>query len=195
MNLNVKALQPEQGQAFIDFFSNLSFEHVPHWSTCYCRFYHTDCSAEQWQNRSGAVNSKEAVEKIKNGEMKGYLAYDGDKIIGWLNANDARSYLRLKEEMKPVIQDKKAGCSICYVIDQDYRRQGVATALLEYAIKDFKKQGYDGMLAIPLENPKDEKNNPAALYRGAVSMYEKQGFKELFRDGSLRVLWLDLHAQ
>ncbi len=192
MNLIVKALQPKQGNEFADFFSNLNFEHEPHWSSCYCRFYHTDCTSEQWQNRSAAENRREALEKIDRGEMKGYLAYDGDKIIGWLNANDARSYIRLKEKMEPVIQDKKAGCSICYVIDPDYRRKGVATALLEYAVKDFKRQGYDGMLAIPLEKPMDQNNNPATLYRGAVSMYQKQGYKELFRDGPVRVLWLDL---
>lgn len=192
MNIEVRAIQANQGKDFVDYFSNLSFAHADHWSGCYCRFYHRECSQEHWQKRNGALNRKEAIEKISSGEMKGYLAYEGAKIIGWLNANDGKSYVRLKEEMKPVIQDKKVGCTICYVIDPEYRRRGVATALLKYAVNDFKKRGYDGMLAIPLEHSGDEKNNPATLYRGAVSMYKKQGYRELFREGALRVLWLDL---
>lgn len=188
MNYTVKPLSPDLAETFTTYLGSLDFNHAPHWATCYCMFYQTNCSQEEWQNRTGPENRSAAAKLIKEGSMKGYLAFAGDECIGWCNANDARQYIRLEEEMKPVIRDLKVGCVICYVIHPEYRNQGVARLLLKHALADFKAEGYDAVLAIPL----DRKDEPENLYRGTVKMYTEQGFKEIQRHGDLRVLWLDL---
>jgi GNAT superfamily N-acetyltransferase len=188
MSYIVKPLSAETAESFVEYLGGLDFGHAPHWATCFCRFYHLDCSREEWMNRSGEVNKKEAIEEIKAGNMKGYLAFDGEKCIGWCNANSAEKYLRLKDDIKPVIKDKKAGCVICFVIHQDYRRQGVARLLLKQAVEDFKAQGYDGVLALPI----DDKEVPEKLYRGTINMYKEQGFEEIQRIDNLSVMWLTL---
>lgn len=187
MEYTIKALSPELATTFTDYLDNLDYAHEPHWSTCYCRFYHTDCSFEQWKNRSGQENRQEAIEQIRAGKMKGYLAFDGDKCIGWCNANKANEYLRLQEYIGDFAADKKVGIVICFVIHQEYRRQGVARLLLKQAVEDFKKQGYDGVLAMPV----DIKDKPEKLYRGTVNMYKEQGFKEIERHENVSVVWLE----
>ena len=51
----IKPLSPELATTFTEYLENLDFGE-PHWSSCFCRFYHTDCSAEQWSKRTGAEN-------------------------------------------------------------------------------------------------------------------------------------------
>ena len=83
--------------------------------------------------------------------MKGYLVFHEDKCIGWCNANEAGHFIRLEEKMKPIIKDQKVGCVICFVVHPQYRKQGVARMLLERAVKDFKLEGFEAVLALPLE--------------------------------------------
>ena len=60
MEYTIKPLNAELMNHFIDFFDSLSFDHVPEWASCFCRFYYTNYSQEEWQNRTGEQNRKEA---------------------------------------------------------------------------------------------------------------------------------------
>lgn len=196
MDIRIEKVKEGMGQTFADYFNNLDFSHEPHWAGCYCRFYFTgagfsETDLSEWQARSGENNKNEAIDEIDNGSMSGFLAFDEDKCIGWLNANDWKALKRLHEYVSDTVGDKKVGITICYVIHPEYRNRGVATALLKGAIDDFRKQGYDAVLALPVYS----KDFSPKLYRGTISMYEKFGFKRLdeFGDlGDVRVYWLDL---
>ncbi|SHJ58947.1 hypothetical protein SAMN02745975_02413 [Geosporobacter subterraneus DSM 17957] len=48
--------------------------------------------------------------------MKGYLAFHGDKSIGWCNANDGQRFIRLEKDIAHMVKDQKGGCVICFVI-------------------------------------------------------------------------------
>lgn len=120
--------------------------------------------------------------------MKGYLAFDQDKCIGWCNANDIKQYLRIEDDLKPYTQNYKVGCIICFVIHPEYRKQGVARLLLKKAIEDFKSEGFDAVIAIPIEN----NNEPEKLYRGTLNMYNENNFKEIDKLDETSVMWLKL---
>lgn len=188
MNYTVKPLSPELAETFTEYLENLSFDHEPHWAGCFCRYYHTNCSFEQWQNRTGAENRIEAIEQIVNGSMKGYLAFDGDKCIGWCNANDIHEFKRLENDINHIIKNQKVGCVICFVIHPEYRRQGVARLLLKQAVEDFRVHGFEAVLSIPV----DIKDAPEKLYRGTMNMYKEHGFEEIEKDGNSSFMWLKL---
>ena len=187
MTYRIEPLTPSLAEVFSEYLKNLSFDHAPHWATCFCRFYHHDCSYDEWFARTGEQNRVEAMEEIKVGNMKGYLAFDGDRCIGWLNANDSRSYIRLAEDVAPFVGERKVGMVICYVIDPMYRRQGVARLLLGRAIEDFRIQGCDGVLALPV----DEEENLDTRYRGTLNMYNEAGFKRVLKEDRVNVMWLE----
>lgn len=189
MNYTIKSLGPDLAATFTEYLQNLDFAHSPHWATCYCRYYHTNCSSAEWEQRTGAQNKLEAIEQIKSGKMKGYLAFDGDKCIGWCNANNVKEYKRFENDLDTIIKDKKTGCVICFVIHPDYRGQGVARQLLKHAIMDFRKHGYEAVIALPIEN----KQAPEKLYRGTLNMYNENGFKEIERQGNMSIMWLDIN--
>lgn len=188
MKYTIKPLSPELAITFAEYFYSLDFGHEPHWATCFCRFYHTNCSTDQWSDRTGEENRLEAIEQIKAGNMKGYLAFDGDRCIGWCNANNVNQYIRLKQDIKHLVEGKKVGCIICFVIHQEYRRQGVARYLLKQAVEDFRLQGFNAVLAIPV----DIKDSPDKLYRGTINMYRELGFREIERHDNVSVVWLEI---
>jgi len=105
--------------------------------------------------------------------MKGYLAYLGDKPVGWCNANDKTSYPRLMKSKEISDEKGEKTCSIvCYVIAPDYRRKGVASQILDFVIKSCSEKGYDFVEAYPR---KGELSN-AFHYHGPLSMYKRAGF-------------------
>jgi GNAT superfamily N-acetyltransferase len=189
MNLRIKSLWECSSQDFTDFLQRLDFGHAPHWAGCYCRFYHHDEDFDDWKNRLPIENRREAIDCIEHKQMHGFLAFDDEQCIGWLNANDVKTFVRLKNLIPDFIKDKKAAMTICYVIDPQYRNQKAATSLLQEAIRHYRSLGYDGMLAAPFETDGDF----ALKYRGTPGMYEKLGYTMIDRMDRLSVYWLDFH--
>lgn len=146
-----------------------------------------DCSEKEWGARPGEHNRAEALDEIRGGSMKGYLAFDGGQCIGWCNANDIRAYSRLSDDIVPYVQGEKAGCTICYVIHPGYRNQGVARSLLKAAAESFRTDGYDAVLALPVGGQIN-----ARRYRGTMHIYEELGFQEVVRIDDTTVMRLGL---
>lgn len=189
MNLDIRSVWECETKEFTEFLERLDYGHAPHWSGCYCRFYHTTVDFETWKNRDPKINKNEAQAAILARQMHGFLAYDDDQCIGWLNANDAHAFIRLTDYYPAFIKDKKVACTICFVIDPQYRNQKVATSLLEAAIQHYRQLGYDGMIAAPIEADGDF----ALKYRGTAGMYEKSGYTLIEKIDRLSVYWLDFH--
>lgn len=65
MNYTVRPLTNETKEIFTEFLGNVDFSYAPHWATCFCRFYFTDCDQEQWMNRTGEDNRLEALKDFQ----------------------------------------------------------------------------------------------------------------------------------
>ena len=171
--MNIEALSPLNASAYLKYLEKMDFHHAPDWAGCFCRYYHNDCSDAQWKKRNAAENKAEALKAIEQGSMKGYLAYDHEKVISWINANHVDAYPRLTSFIEPYLTSKKMGCAVCFVIHPEYRQQGIASKLLSHAVNKFIEEGYDAVLGFPFENPQA----PQKAYRGFTSMYLELGFK------------------
>lgn len=176
MSFRIVPLKPAMADIFSDYLSSLDFTHAPYFATCFCRFYHINCSDNEWMERTGEQNRAESKAAIKDGSMKGYLAFDDDKCIGWMNANAVDSYLRLRDSLLPYAEGKKAGLAICFVIHPEYRNKGLATTLLETAIQGFKEEGYEVIFGLSTKNADIPLVNQ---YSGTYSMFLKFGFEEV----------------
>ncbi|MEN6338947.1 MAG: GNAT family N-acetyltransferase [Clostridiaceae bacterium] len=188
MPYEIKPLSPDLAETFAEFLGSVDFSATPHWASCYCRSYYLDCPLEDWMVRTGEQNRAESVAAIQSGEMTGYLAFEGARCVGWCSANDVKKFLRIYPDIQPYCDEKKVGCTICYVVHPDWRQKGVARALLSRAIEDFTANGYDAMIAVPFES----KETPQKRYRGTLQMYLDAGYREIAAQGSVHMLWLDL---
>ena len=188
MELTIQRLTPALGQTFCDYLSSLNFAQTPHWASCFCRFYHLTCPQQEWMACTLEENRAEALEQIEAGSMRGYLAFDGETCVGWCNASDVEQLVRLHEYTDELCRGKRVGCTICYVIHPDYRGKGLARQLLQRAISDFKAEGYEAMLALPVESDDAKQKR----YRGTLHMYQQAGYEELQSIDQLHIMWLGL---
>ena len=125
-----------------------------------------------------------AKEYISQGMIKGCLAYDKERVVGWCNTNDKSdcthciSWLRNLKEVD-ITTSKKVKSIFCFTVASTYRRKGVATQLLRKVILDAKKEEYEMIEAYPRKEIKHLDD-----FEGPLSMYLKQGFEILceFKD-------------
>jgi GNAT superfamily N-acetyltransferase len=142
---------------------------------------------DEWMSRSGNTNRNEAIEAINSGQMNGFVAFDQEKCVGWVNAACILNYPRLLSHIDSSLKDEKTALTICFVIDEAYRGLKISSMLLDAAILFFKTNGYERMIALPVHNDVKEK-----MYRGIKQMYLNRGYIELSSENGLSVLLLNL---
>jgi|LSQX01.2.fsa_nt_gb GNAT superfamily N-acetyltransferase len=178
MNIEIRKLTIQLLEDWLYFFDKVAFCGNDKWAGCYCMCFHWNeelANKRKWgcSPEDGSFNRECAAEFIKRGKMKGYLAYDGGKVIGWCNANDKSAYdnVNITLPADETEEGKRVMSIACFCIAPDYRGKGVASKLLEAVCLDAAEEGYDFIETYPFE--KDENMS----YLGPVSMYKKQGFE------------------
>lgn len=165
----IRRLSDSDAEKFLQFMDGPAFETNSDWGACYCQFFLDDPKVVDPQITGAKVNRQKACDRIAAGTMQGYLAFEKDRTIGWVAANSAKNVLGF-----PPAEESTARI-LCFVIDRDFQRQGVATALLNYALEDLPKQGFKSVEAAPRA---DGSASPRS-YRGTLSMFLKAGFEPL----------------
>ena len=92
--------------------------------------------------------------RIDAGEMDGFLAYAGGEPVGWLNAQPYHKlpHACARLEIVPPALDvppHEAAAIVCFVVAPDWRRRGVARALLDGALASFAARGIRVVDAFP----------------------------------------------
>lgn len=179
MNIEIRRLTPELAEDYAHFFDT-----TPHdggKTKCYCvtwcgdKVYHNGGS--HWF-ASAEERKANAVERVRNGAIQGYLAYSNDRIVGWCNANTksdcqiGMDYLR--SEGKVPLEECRDGEKIkfifCFAVAPDLQRNGIATQMLDCVCRDAAADGFD--FAEAYVNRTFAEND----FRGPLAMYEKCGF-------------------
>ena len=164
--VDVRRLSIDELQSFLDFMGGPAFATNPQWAGCYCQFYLNAPGEGNLVEDPGETNRQKACDRIMDGTMQGYLAFDGEKAIGWMAANKANNFKAM-----PKTADDFAKV-LCFVIDADHQGRGVATTLLRFAIQDLASQGFTSLEAAP----RSSDDFDSAGYRGKLSTYVKAGF-------------------
>jgi ribosomal protein S18 acetylase RimI-like enzyme len=148
---------------------------------CWCMFYRRS-GARGWPAGMGRAEANRAELKalVDAGRSPGLIGYRGKQPVGWVSLAPRDDFARLKRSpvMKPV-DDKPVWSIICFVVPAEHRGQGVAKALLRGALAFARKRGARLVEAYPVD--KRERSRDDAMWFGAMSMYERAGFKEVAR--------------
>jgi len=172
----------ETGPAFVD---------NPEWAKCYCHYYEVPV-AIHWPSLDGPANRDAMGARIACGEMEGYLAYAGDEVVGWVNAQPypklqhACARLKIAAPALPVAPHEAAAI-VCFVTSPKWRRRGVARALLDGALADFAARGIAVVDAFPW-NVGPEDTAATDHYHGSPAMFTAAGFVEIARHEKVTVV-------
>ena len=192
MNFDIRRLTPELAEEYAHFFDVTPHNVGGNGCKCYCVTWRSDDSytgnGDHWFS-SAEERRARALEFVKSGSLQGYLAYCGDEIVGWCNANGncrfcvdyLRSYWPI-EEARPSVRVKSV---FCFVIAPELQRKGIATQLLERVCRDAAGDGFDVVEAYVNRNCMETDDD---CFRGPLGLYEKCGFKPCAeRDGRVVV--------
>lgn len=181
MNLRIAPLTPELGPDYLAFFDGPAFCDNPDWAGCYCHFFLCPPQID-WQSLGAKENRAAVAARIEVGEMEGYLAYSGDQVVGWLNVQPRHraphAFAHLGIEPTPLTEPATRMASVlCFVIDPEHRRHGVARALLNGVLEDLPSRGFTVIEAYP------DKGAKAACdhYHGPRALFDEAGF-QIFRE-------------
>ena len=182
MNIEIRKLTPELAKDYARFFDT-----TPHWGSedtkCYCI---TWCGDNVYLNggshwfSSPAERRINAIERIRNGDIHGYLAYLDNEVVGWCNANtkaeckECINYLRTDGgvPLEECRESEKIKFIFCFAVAPKVQRMGVATQMLEHICRDAAAENFDCIEAFPSRKSTD----PAGDHRGPLEMYIKCGF-------------------
>ncbi len=163
----IKELNSDTMPDWFDFFEDRAFLDHEEWNGCYCTaFYYPKPKEYVSQTERRKDYAKWLIE---TGRMKGYLAYEDGKVVGWVNTNEKQNYPRLDD-----IYDasEKVLSIVCFIVQKEYRRKGIAKQLLSRIVEDAKERGYLVIEAYPKKRSKSE----YGIWNGPYEMYAKSGF-------------------
>ncbi len=166
----VHPLSPGRLADYLRFFDGDAFADNPRWSSCYCQCFYEDHTRVAWNDRTASENRAMACTRVAEETMQGYLAYAGDEVVGWCNAAPRKMVHALDDE--PVADAEVVGSITCFVVRPQFRRQGIARALLVAACDGLRRHG----LRIVEAYPRPNAATAAAQHFGPLSLYLSNGF-------------------
>jgi len=179
--ITLRPLSPELCGDYLAFFESAAFSDNPQWSTCYCFFNQAPHHCEAWDERTGVQNRAAIVELLERGELRGWLAYDGERVVGWCNANHRERYTTLDQYGSA---EGNLGAVTCFLVSPEYRGRGVARRLLDAACEGLRAEGRDGVEGYP----RTVAESAAANYHGPLEMYLAAGFTPVREVGAVTVV-------
>lgn len=191
MSIEIRKLTPGLAEDYASFFDMTPHNINTDGGKCYCVTWRSDNSytgnGDHWFP-SCEERRKRAIQFVREGSLQGYLAYAGNEIVGWCNANEncqfCINYLRSYWPIEEYTADIKIKSVFCFVIAPEMQRKGIATQLLERVCKDAANDGFDFVEAYVDKTL----NDTAEDFRGYLAMYEKCGFtKSAEREGKIVV--------
>jgi GNAT superfamily N-acetyltransferase len=198
LNIEVKLLEENNLDPFLAFVEGPAFADNPHWRSCYCVFHYLrDASSGEWHGRSAADNKGELCSRVQGGGGRWLVAYYEERVVGWVNADERRVLQRYDEWEAP--QRDKCGVVACFVVDPQFRRQGVATQLLSAAVEDLRQRGASTVEAYIVFDPEAAARSSEEglgadqmAHHGPLAMYEAAGFRVTEHQGPIAHLELTL---
>ena len=176
---SVEVARPEHVQELAALFARTG-------STCFCRYWHFAGDKNAWLDRCAnrATDSRSEMEQAlgrATDQMRGVVAIH-QRVIGWMKLAPAESLRKLYDQRLyrglPCFQGDRAGVFTigCFLVDEAWRRRGVAHALLDAGIAAARSWGARAIEAFPRRS---ELASAEELWTGAAGLFTKAGFAEV----------------
>jgi ribosomal protein S18 acetylase RimI-like enzyme len=148
---------------------------------CWCMFYRRSGRQDPPEGLGRSEANKNALKALAGADPPaGLIGYRGEVPVGWVTLGPREDYRKLQRSpvARPV-DDQPVWSIVCFVVPAPYRHQGVATALLDGAIRHARRRGVGLLEAYPVDKPGRSPDD--WLWHGAKSMYDRAGFVEVAR--------------
>jgi len=158
---------------------------------CWCMYNHR-CGPEPREKRDSRAkwieqNHRDKEALVEKGRSHGILVYAQGEPVGWCQFGLSEELPRIEKNPKYLKPTSESGRRLwritCFVVHKKYRRRGVARIALKAALAAIQNEGGGQVEAYPIK-----RWGGYQKYRGAVSMFEKEGFQIVAPLGKSNVL-------
>lgn len=151
---------------------------------CWCLWWRLKHS--QFEKQKGEQNKRALKRIVDSGEVPGLLAYADGHPVGWCSVAPREAFPRLgRSRILKRVDDRPVWSAVCFFVDKQFRRKGVAVRLLEAAVEHAKKHGAKTVEGYPVE-PRKASTPDAFAFTGLASAFRKAGFVEVLRRSDTR---------
>lgn len=143
------------------------------WGGCWCMWYH---GQEVEDSPAARREAKRCL--VEAGNAHASLVFDGDDCVGWCQFGTPDELPRIHNKKAYLATDSALPHwrITCFFSAKGYRRKGVASAALQGAVEQIRQLGGGRIEGYP-EDIENRKATPGFLFNGALSTFERQGFK------------------
>ena len=153
---------------------------------CWCMWWRLKRS--EWKTNQGDGNKRLLKKLVDSKSAPGILAFDGDKVIGWCSVGPREDFpgLERSRTLKP-LDEIPVWSIVCLFVRKEYRRRGVAVALIAEAARFVKTSGgkmIEGYPVIPRKGSMPD----AFAFTGVPGAFEQAGFEVVKRPTPSRAI-------
>src|SRR5881409_3928861 len=163
------------GETWPDF-ARIVEKHNGVWGGCWCTAFHLKRSEKkEWAGKHRGLKER----LVRADRSHAALVYDGPDVVGWCQFGPP---LELPGRMSGYGKMDVAPPdwrTTCFFVDRDHRREGVARAALEGALRFIAAKGGGTVDGYPIALPKGKKYSSSFVWGGTESMYLNLGFRPL----------------
>jgi GNAT superfamily N-acetyltransferase len=178
LQLELAAARAEHTGALVSLFERTG-------TPCHCQYWHFAGDKNAWldrlfhapeQNRAAFVESLAGAQT----ELRGVVALHADQAVGWLKLSPAERVPKLYEQrlyrgLAALSGPREGVLTVgCLLVDEEFRRRGVARALIRHAIVLAEQHGARCIEAFPRRS---EQAGAAELWTGPFHAFEQAGFE------------------
>ena len=143
---------------------------------CWCQAWRIE-KGEQWHKIKGAVARRRLRQGIIAGSVHGILAFIGGRPVGWCTFGPRDSFPRLNRAPSLKCSDASMVWSVpCFFVARGYRRVGVATALLDHALRAMRRRRVAVVEGYPSKPDKEGRYIDTFAWTGTRSLFQRAGF-------------------
>ncbi|MBW3577443.1 MAG: GNAT family N-acetyltransferase [Actinobacteria bacterium] len=170
--VSVRPLSPELTDAWLGFLDREAFPDGHPWAGSYCAYDTFPGPADEFDPSDAARNRARMQRLAEVGLVRGWVAFDRGRAVGWCHATSRVELPHLKVPAPLPARTQRTAVVACLVVARDGPGRGVAHRLLDAAVDAFERQGFNTVEAYP---PRSD-DSPERLYRGDLVFYEDAGF-------------------
>ena len=189
--LEIERVAPRHAQAVRDLFMRAD---VP----CFCQYYQFQGDHRDWQNRCANATEENAAAlcaEIEAESVMAWVAVYSQQVVGWVRLRRPGEMSKLYEGrlyrgLPCFSGDRERVATVsCFLVQPEWRRQGLASELLGTALDGAKTAGFSAIEALPrgATDVTDEEH-----WMGPATLYEQAGFVKIHDFAPYPVFRLEL---